>query len=123
VAEAAKKIEAVEPEKPAEVARIRPKEITIDLTTPVQAHGDMIKKITFRRPTGGDIMGLGDGYPININWQTGQISVNPPIMGQMMSVLAAVPPSTIRALDSEDWSTCAHALMAFFPPGSQAMQF
>jgi hypothetical protein len=124
MAEAAKKIEAVEPEKPAaEVTRIRPKEIVIDLQTPVQAHGDMLKKITFRRPTGGDIMGLGEGYPININWQTGQISVNPPIMGQMMSILAAVPPSTIRALDSEDWSTCAHALMAFFPPGSQAMQF
>ena len=102
----------------------RPKEVVIELTTPVQANGEMIKKITFRRPTGGDIMGLvSGGYPINIDWQTGRVTPNPPVMGEMMSVLAAVPPSTIKALDAEDWSTCAHALMGFFPPGAQAMQY
>jgi hypothetical protein len=101
----------------------RPKEIVIDLTTPVQANGELVKKLVFRRPTGGDIMSMGDGYPIVINWQSGQITPNPTVMGAMMSVLAAVPPSTIKSLDSEDWSTCAHALMGFFPPGAQAMQY
>ena len=104
-------------------AKERPKEISIDLTTPVQAHGETIKKLTFRRPTGGDIMALGDNYPIHIDWTTGLIRPNPPAMGEMMSTLAQVPPSTIKALDAEDWSTCAHALMGFFPPGAQAMQF
>lgn len=107
----------------AEKPKERPKEIVIDLATPVQAHGDMIKQIKFRRPTGGDIMEIGEGYPININWQTGVITPNPPVMGMMMSKLAAVPPSTIKAMDAEDWATCAHALMGFFPPGAQAMQF
>jgi hypothetical protein len=115
---AARKHEPVAAEPPA-----RPKEIVIDLTTPVQAHGETLKQMKFRRPTGGDIMAMGDGYPININWETGAVTPNPPVMGQMMSVLAAVPPSTIKALDAEDWSTCAHALMGFFPPGAQAMQF
>lgn len=101
----------------------RPKEIVIDLTTPVQAHGETIKQLRFRRPTGGDIMSLGEGYPININWTTGQVTPNPKVMGEMMSTLASVPPSTIKALDAEDWSTCAHALMGFFPPGAQAMQY
>jgi hypothetical protein len=101
----------------------RVKEIVIDLETPVMAHGEMIKQLKFRRPTGGDIMALGDAYPIHINWQTGEIRPNPPAMGEMMVTLAAVPPSTIRALDAEDWSTCAHALMGFFPPGAQAMRF
>jgi hypothetical protein len=110
---------APEKDKPKE----RPKEIEIELQTPVQAHGEMLKKMKFRRPTGGDIMEMGDGYPININWATGQIAPNPPVMGMMMSRLAAVPPSTIKALDAEDWSTCAHALMVFFPPGAQAMRF
>jgi len=104
-------------------AAARIKELTIELNTEVQANGEMVKKLTFRRPTGGDIMALGDGYPINIDWATGRITPNPPIMGQMMATLAAVPPSTIKALDSEDWATCAHALMGFFPPGPQAMQF
>jgi hypothetical protein len=127
MAEAAKKVadevEDTAPTKSADVLPVRRKEITINLLTPVQAHGDMVKTLTFRRPTGGDIMALGDDYPIHIDWQTGQIRPNPPAMGQMMSVLAQVPPSTIKALDAEDWSTCAHALMGFFPPGPQAMQF
>jgi hypothetical protein len=87
------------------------------------AHGDMIKKITFRRPTGGDIMEMGEGYPINIDWETGVVRPNPVVMGMMMSRLAEVPPSTIKAMDAIDWSTCAHALMGFFPPGAQAMRF
>jgi hypothetical protein len=98
-------------------------EIVIDLETPVMAHGEMVKQLKFRRPTGADIMALGDNYPIHIDWSTGVIRPNPPAMGDMMSALAAVPPSTIKALDAEDWSTCAHALMGFFPPGAQAMQF
>jgi hypothetical protein len=108
---------------PAEAPKARLKEITISLSVPVQAHGEMVSKLTFRRPTGGDIMALGDAYPIHIDWTTGQIRPNPPAMGDMMSTLAQVPPSTIKALDAEDWSTCAHALMGFFPPGVQAMQF
>ena len=104
-------------------APTRPKEIIIELTTPVQAHGEEIKQLKFRRPTGGDIMNLGDGYPIVINWTTGQVTPNPRVMGEIMSTLASVPPSTIRSLDAEDWSTCAHALMGFFPPGAQAMQY
>ena len=112
-------------EAPAEAAPppARTKEISIDLEMPVQAYGDMLKKITFRRPTGGDIMAMGDGYPIVINWQTGQVTPHPKVMGEMMAVLASVPPSTIKSMDAQDWSTCAHALMGFFPPGAQAMQY
>jgi hypothetical protein len=124
VVEAVRKPEQAPAEPPPAPARVtRPKEITIELQAPVQAHGEMVKKLTFRRPTGGDIMAMGDGYPIHIDWGSGRITPNPPVMGAMMSALAAVPPSTIKALDSEDWSTCAHALMGFFPPGPQAMQY
>lgn len=120
----AKQEAAAAPAPEAEVkAPTRPKEITIDLDTPVQAYGDMVKKLTFRRPTGGDIMQLGDGYPINIDWQTGRVTPNPKVMGEMMAILANVPPSAIRSMDANDWSTCAHALMGFFPPGAQAMQY
>jgi Phage tail assembly chaperone proteins, E, or 41 or 14 len=115
-------IEAVAaPEPPKKEAPAR-REVVIKLDTPVQAHGEMVKTLTFRRPTGGDIMSLGE-YPINIDWNTGRVTPNPAVMGAIMSTLAAVPPSTIRALDAKDWSTCAHALMGFFPPGEQAMQF
>jgi len=115
--------EPVQAAPPPAETRERPKEIKIDLVSPVQAHGEMLKSITFRRPTGKDIMAIGDDYPIHIDWNTGVVRPNPPAMGQIMSLLAAVPPSTIASMDAEDWSTCAHALMGFFPPGAQAMQF
>jgi hypothetical protein len=109
-----------EPDKPKPKERLA--EIVIELATPVMAHGELLKKITFRHPTGGDIMTLGDEYPIHIDWATGTVRPNPPAMGQMMSTLAAVPPSTIKSMDAEDWSTCAFALQGFFPPGAQAMR-
>ena len=103
--------------------KIRPKEITIDLNTPVQAHGETLKKMTFRRPTGGDLIAIGDHYPININYQTGEVLPNAPAMGEMMTILAAVPMSTIKQMDSDDFATCAWALMGFFSPGAQWWRF
>jgi hypothetical protein len=109
-------VAAATPE-PAAPTKIRPKEIVIELTAPVQAHGETIKKLTFRRPTGADVMALGDAYPIHINWQTGEVRPNPPVMGEIMTTLAQVPMSTIKQLEAEDFATCAYALMGFFPPG------
>jgi hypothetical protein len=84
----------------------QPDQITIKLRKAVLAHGDMVKELTFREPTGADIMSLGDEYPITIDWTSGTIRINPAPMGQIMSLLAAVPPSTIRMLKGRDWSTC-----------------
>jgi hypothetical protein len=98
------------------IDRTKQDQITVKLRKAVIAHGDLVNELTFRAPTGGDIMALGEVYPIIIDWVAGQCRVNPNAMGQMMSVLAMVPPSTIRNLAGKDWSNCAHALMGFFPP-------
>ena len=111
----------VQPEAPAN-KQSKPPELEIDLKYPAQAFGTPLKKLTFRRPTGGDLMSIGDNYPIHITWQTGEVRPNPLAMGEIMSTLAQVPLSTIKALDAEDFATCAHALMSFFLPGAQAMQ-
>ena len=60
MAEAATKLadEHPAPGKTADIVPVRPKEVTIELGTAVQANGEMVKKLTFRRPTGGDIMPL-----------------------------------------------------------------
>jgi Phage tail assembly chaperone proteins, E, or 41 or 14 len=119
--EAAKKIEQVA-EAPHEKVPALDKDVIIELTKPVMAHGDMIKQIKFRIPTGADLMAMGDGYPIVIDWQTGRVTPHPEVMGNMMSVLAEVPPSTIKMLSGADFSTCAFRLMGFFTPGAQAMR-
>jgi len=118
---AAKKLEPVE--KAAAPPKEESADITITLRKPVMANGEMMKELTFREPTGGDMLLIGEKWPVNIDWQTGVVTPNPEVMGDVMSTLAAVPPSTIKSLKAKDFSTCAHALMGFFVPDAQAMQY
>jgi hypothetical protein len=105
---------------PAPQAVPKPTETTIELTTEVLAFGTSIKKLTFRRPTGGDIMALGDIYPVNIDFSTGVVTPVPVAMGRIMSVLAQVPLKTIESMDSEDFARCAFELQHFFLPAARA---
>jgi hypothetical protein len=98
-------------------------DVTIELTKPVMAHGEMVKKLVFREPTGGDMQSIGEKWPVNIDWQTGVVTPNPEVMGNVMSTLASVPPSTVKAMRGKDFTTCAHALMGFFVPDAQAMRY
>jgi hypothetical protein len=113
---AAKTDAKVTPEDLPEEPRI--KEIVCDLKGPAYAYGDKIKQLKFRRPTGGDMMAMGEGYPIVINYQLGQVLPNPAVMGPLMSLLGNVPLSTIKELDAEDWSSAAFKLVGFFAPGT-----
>jgi hypothetical protein len=97
-------------------------DVTITLSKPVMANGDMVKQLVFREPTGNDMLMIGDKWPVNIDWSTGEVTPNPVVMSNVMSTLGAVPPSTIKALRGKDFSTCAHALMGFFVPDAQAMR-
>ena len=106
---------AEENKKP-EAAKLNGASITITLQKSVIANGDEVMSLTFREPTGGDIERAGN--PVLIDWST-----DPPMarydskaMTQMMSLLAAVPPSTIRSMNSRDWETAAVQLQSFFLP-------
>jgi hypothetical protein len=103
-----------------EEPRKNPKEIVIELNTPVQAHGETIKKLTFRRPTGADLIAVGDDPIVFLG---NRYKPNPSVMAEMMTILAAVPMSTIKQLESEDFVTCEWALVRFFVPGDQAFRF
>jgi len=78
--------------------------------------GEMVDELKFREPTGGDIERIG--YPVNIDW--GQIppltTINSPVMGAMMSHLAAIPPSSIKSMHPKDWASAAWRLAGFFTP-------
>ena len=82
----------------------------------VQAHGEMIDKIVFREPTGGDIERIGNPVILSIFEANPKPVYDAAIMTQMMSHLAMVPTSTIRTLDARDWQNCALALFNFFVP-------
>ncbi|MET3969095.1 phage tail assembly protein [Bradyrhizobium sp. S3.9.1] len=97
--------------------------VVVTLTDPVQAHGETVKELTFREPTGADLMMLKEGWPVDIDHVTGKVTPNSAVMGQMMPMLAAVPPSTIKALKSNDFSNCAYALSGFFVPDGRTMRY
>ena len=120
MAEAAiRKVEPVEVETP---PAPQSKDVRVPLEEPVQAHGEPVKVMIFRKPTGADMMTIEKGWPVDIDWPTGKVMPNPAIMAQVMSTLAQVPPSTIKMLAGKDFTNCAFALMGFFTPGSPATQ-
>lgn len=94
--------------------------VTIKLRAPVEANGQTIDEITFREPTAADIELCGN--PVCLDWSAAGPTMQPKpyfdakIMTHMMSVLAAVPPSSIRKMKTKDWNTAAWSLAGFFMP-------
>jgi len=91
-----------------------PPMLVVPLTKKVKVDGEEVDKLSFREPTGGDIETAGN--PVILNFQQGTWSYEPKSMTQMMSLLAAVPPSTIRSLSPIDWNTIAVQLAPNFIP-------
>lgn len=76
----------------------------------VDAHGEKVKELVFREPTGADLVRYGS--PIRLD-----LSMNEAIMQNHMVALGNVPPSTIGKLKARDWQTIAFELSArFFVP-------
>jgi hypothetical protein len=78
-------------------------DMTITLTAPVMAHGERLKALTFRQPICSDIMQIDEGWPVRIDYVGQQVIPCPKPMGELLSILAAVPPSTVRALKGIDF--------------------
>ena len=93
--------------------------IVVTLRKVIIANGDEVKELIFREPTAGDIERVGSN-PVNIEQvgETGKLKVtfDSKSMSHMMSILAAVPPSTIKQMHPKDWNTAAWELANFFMP-------
>ena len=87
--------------------------IVIKLRNKIIANGEEVDEITFREPTAADIERVGN--PVNIDPEY-KVTFDSKAMTQMMSILAAVPPSTIRQMKTKDWNTAAWSLASFFLP-------
>ena len=89
------------------------------LSKPIQAHGDEITVLRWREPTGGDIERAGNPVYLDFSGEKPSITFNEKKMAAMMSLLAQVPPSSIRMLSAKDWNAVAWKLFRFFtPPGA-----
>lgn len=91
--------------------------LKIFLRKAIPANGEDVMELTFREPTGGDIDQVGNPVLLDLfSGETVKISFDARIMTNMMSRLAAVPPSSIRKMHPKDWNTAAYSLVNFFTP-------
>jgi Phage tail assembly chaperone proteins, E, or 41 or 14 len=93
------------------------------LAKPITAHGEEIKVLKWREPTGGDIERAGNPVYLDVSAvPTGgaaTMTFNEKKMAGMISVLCQIPPSSVRQLTSKDWNAVAWKLFRFFtPPGA-----
>jgi tail assembly chaperone E/41/14-like protein len=89
------------------------------LSKPIQAHGEEVRLLRWREPTGGDIERAGNPVKLDFSGERPSIGFDEKKMSAMMSVLASVPPSSIRQLTAKDWNAVAWKLFRFFtPPGA-----
>lgn len=90
--------------------------IVVKLRKAVPADGDEVMELTFREPTAADIDRIGVPVLIDPFGDVPRYSFDSKLMTQMMSALAAVPPSTIKRMHTKDWINSAWLLLRFFTP-------
>ena len=89
------------------------------LSKPIQAHGEEIKILKWREPTGGDIERAGNPVQLDFSGENPTMTFNERKMAAMISTLTAIPPSSVRQLTAKDWNAIAWRLFRFFtPPGA-----
>jgi hypothetical protein len=80
-------------------------------------NGEMLERLEFRQPRGGDINRYGN--PCRIN-QEGDVVIDERKMHYVMAALCGVLPPMLEAMDPRDWNSCAYRLRDFFLPDLRA---
>jgi hypothetical protein len=79
--------------------------------------GEAIHELTFREPTGGDIMRMGNPCWIRSD---GELMIDDNKMLRMMGQLSGVLSPLLEAMHSKDYNSCAYRLRPFFVPDWEA---
>jgi Phage tail assembly chaperone proteins, E, or 41 or 14 len=75
--------------------------------------GDMLKELSFREPTGGDVNRYGNPCIVD---QNGDVIIIDRKMMTMMAALSGVLQPFLEAMDTRDYNSCAYRLRGFFIP-------
>ncbi len=93
----------------------RPNSVRIDLSKPIEAHGDTVTFIELREPLGSDIQACGFPIKFSADPETNECTVT--FIGQIMSKVIArcanIPTSSVGQMTFNDWSQCAGAINGF----------
>lgn len=80
---------------------------TIELRTPIQAHGEERRAIELRDITPADINTCG--YPFR-----GDGTIETTAISALISRLGNIPPSSVNQLTIRDWNACMLVIFSFF---------
>lgn len=83
----------------------------ITLKKPIQAHGEEVKEILLREPTGKDIR--VNGYPFTMNTD-GQVVLLGSVVCKYVGTLADLPPGSVDQLSATDLNALGWAIAGFF---------
>ncbi|MEP3245102.1 MAG: phage tail assembly protein [Sneathiella sp.] len=91
-------------------------ENVVELQKEVVSHGEPVSKLTFREPTGEDIMKSGHPMKITVSNDGGgqTMSMDTQALGTLISRLAEIPASSVRAMSVSDFQSCTNVIMGFF---------
>jgi hypothetical protein len=107
------------PEKPdddAAAADAAAAEITLPLRKPIPVYTDKVSTLKLRRPTGSDLVQIGNPVIFDPVSYPPVVRHDMPRMCAMLARLADIPESSIERLEPEDLVAAAWAVSPFFIP-------
>lgn len=88
----------------------------VTLSKPINAYGEEVKVLRLRKPTGADIIAVGNPCPINPYVDPPEIKHDYKKVALMAARLANVPSSSLERLEAEDLIGLGWAIAPFFLP-------
>jgi hypothetical protein len=92
--------------------------VTVELTTPIEAHGETVNKLEMREPNVEDTMRLGDPYFFSADRS---IRLDNAAIARYISRLACIPESSVKQLSLKDFNSARGAVMDFFGEAAGAL--
>jgi hypothetical protein len=86
--------------------------VTINLSSPITAHGEEVTELTLQEPTGKHIREIGS-IPFGID-SSGDIKLDAKSIAQYISKLCAIPMSSVDAINPGDFFEISWLIVGMF---------
>ena len=88
--------------------------VTVELPSPIQAHGKELMFLTIREPGTEDF--IAHGFPFKLDMETMEYRIDAAVCSKLLPALTGVPPSTIKKLPPKIFMECCFHIVAFSEP-------
>ncbi|WP_430445480.1 MAG: phage tail assembly protein [Pseudomonas piscis] len=86
--------------------------VTIELSEPIQAHGETLNTLELRRPTVQDCRDI-KALPYKLD-KDGEVILLLDVASKYMAVCAGIPPGSVGQLELHDFNGIAWTIASFF---------